>query len=243
MIDLAGTITGTSNASASSLIKRVILLGSLNGSLEATAPLYRKILVGGQVQGIGAFQDLLSIFVSGTTEGQGTAEATLYRVLPLRGRVEGQGRIQESPAWRFGGCGLLSGYLDVRRVPPPVSHMLRPIPSFRWGHEFEPDDLMLALVNSVGTPYAPASIFFRMLRVVQGGVFPVGPQVRKPVTDPKRLGVYHASGVAGELGQPGRWVIEWQWKQYSYTPIKIERRPFVVLDAVALNHTPGKNGW
>ena len=231
---LSGTVTGVGTVPTLNPIKIAVMAGLASGAGDLICLTFnRLIMFGGQAHGYGDISDHLSVLMDGTVTGQGSTSGTLFRVLPLRGSSLGIGTLLESILLPAVGLGSLMGFMDVGRVPCPVS--CTPVmPTFSWGQQFGPGELMISFTDAVGNPWAPVVVLFRMFRVVRGGtLYPVGPFNRRPVACQRRLGVYYVVGMAGEGGQPGEWVIEWRWQRSPYDPPTVERRPFKVLDAVA----------
>lgn len=248
VIELSGTVTGTGSVPALAPVKLAILGEGFGGAAVVTAKLIRTMMFGGQAFGFGEMGDHLTVQLDGTVTGQGSLTASLYRTLvavPLP--CQGRGSFIESCPEPAIGYGRIVGEPFVERVPCPLAY--RPIvPTFRWGQDFPPGELMIAFTDAVGNPWAPVVVLFRLFRVMPGGpLYPVGPFNRRPVACRRRLGVYYVVGTAGEGGQPGDWVIEWRWQRSPYDPPTIERRPFKVLDAVLAGDTSTcrctKYGW
>ncbi len=208
------------------------------------------MIFGGQTYGFGGIEDHLTIYVGGSTTGQGATSGYLIRTSAIRGFIVGTSQLYESTPEPLIGRGYLTGFIVVDRVPCPIScETLPAVKSFRWGHTFVRGDLMLSLRDG-GNPYAPIIVLYRMFQVLPGGALnPVGPFNRRPAVCGKSLGVYYATGTAGELGQPGDWIIEWRWQRSTFSPTQTVRQPFKVLDAVLDTSTPDttcrvtKYGW
>jgi len=248
VIELSGTVTGTGSVPALAPVKLAILGEGFGGAAVVTAKLIRTMMFGGQTFGFGEMGDHLTVQLDGTVTGQGSLTASLYRtltVVPLP--CQGRGSFIESWPEPAIGYGHIIGEPFVERVPCPLAY--RPIvPTFRWGQDFPPGELMIAFTDAVGNPWAPVVVLFRLFRVMPGGpLYPVGPFNRRPVACQRRLGVYYVVGTAGEGGQPGDWVIEWRWQRSPYDVPTVERRPFKVLDAVLAGETSTcrctKYGW
>jgi hypothetical protein len=245
---LSGTVSGFGSVSVLTPIKTAVMSGQVAGLGDLTALTFsRIILFGGQAHGYGEVGDHLTIILDGTFSGQGDTQAALYRVLPLSGSSLGTTALLESILGPALGVGILSGYMETAQAPCPISCTLS-VPTFRWLLPFPPGELAIAFTDAVGNPYAPVVVLFRLLRVMPSGVpYPVGPFNRRPVPCKKRLGVYYVTGMAGEGGQPGDWLVEWRWQRSPYDPPTVERRPFKVLDAVLAGDTTTcrcpKYGW
>lgn len=247
--DASGSTTGAGIISPITPVKAVVVAGTTGGVALPSGALGRTLLFGGQVYGYGSIEDHLLQVVAGSTLGAGVLTGTPVWMFPIAGRTVGAGYFYESAPEPIIGIGHLIGDAIVDRVPCPVS-CTESAPSFRYGHIFTAGDLTLAIRDTAGNPFAPIIVLYRMFRVLPGGaVFPVGPPNRRPAKCGKRLGVYYATGTAGECGQPGDWLIEWRWQKSTFAPTQVERRAFRVLDAVLDTSVPDgtcrctKYGW
>ena len=248
VIDLSGTTSGSGTILALTLTKLVIIEIPVSSSGSLSATFLRTELFGGQAYGYGMLEDELALALSGTTVGAGSLSGQPIRVAALKGDPSyGIWTFHESTLEPSCGKGWLTGLMHVDRVPCPIA--CTPIvPTFRWGQDFPPGELMIAFTDEAGIPFAPCSVVFRLFQVLSTGVlFPTGPANCRPVACQRRLGVYYVTGTAGELGQPGDWVIEWCWQKSPCDVSRVVQRCFKVLDLVA--QTPGdpcrikKYGW
>jgi hypothetical protein len=251
LYELAGTTAGAGDFSPITPVKVVVIGGSVVGIAAASTDAQRAMIFGGQVVGFGGVADQLTLYSAGNTTGQGSLSGYLVRTSSIRGSTVGSGSAFESCPEALMGKGSITAFFTVDRVPCPIACTTLPTTkTFRWGHTFVRGDLMLILRESNGNPFAPIIVLFRMFRVLNGGgLQPVGPFNRRPAVCGKSLGVYYATGTAGELGQPGDWIIEWRWQRSTFSPTHTERYSFRVLDAVLDTSIPDKTcrvqkyGW
>ncbi len=129
---------------------------------------------------------------------------------------------------------------------------LTPVPcppkQFRWGHMFGIGDLVLRLVDTSGNPLSAFDVRYTMMRTFPGGaVLQAGPGGKVPVM--QKVGLYYATGIAGENGQPGNWIIRWCYRRNFGGPVSTSDAPFIVVDSVS-RPVPGdracrttKYGW
>jgi hypothetical protein len=127
-------------------------------------------------------------------------------------------------------------------VRPPVPVQL-PVKTLRWMQTLGRNDLCLHLSNKSG-PYSPVSITYTLYQVSKSGVpLPVGGR-KAPVKG--NVGEFYASGTAGEMGQPGQWIIRWEvTPDFGAETLVFEQR-FDVLDYVARtpqSPTQARKGW
>lgn len=132
------------------------------------------------------------------------------------------------------GTVTIRAYVEVLKVPraycPP-----RRVKVFRWGYILTRGDLELVVCDSSGNPFAPVVVLFAFYQIVHGGQrMLVGPPNRRPAVDGSegKPGRYYATGTAGELGQPGEWVVVWRYQRSWWTPTVTFEEHFKVLDEV-----------
>lgn len=227
-ISVGGTFTGTGV-----LLETVSLIhvasGLLVGSDGLSGGVRQMMVVGGQVYGTGTLADLLSETVAGTLMGSGTLVGTPHyflggRPLPM----VGSGTLGDHFPLPMIGHGDLVGLLDVVEVPdrcPPDLSV------FRWMQQFEIGDLELHLTDDDGLPYGPVVILYTLYQVLSDSVrVLVGAPDRHPAQ--QGVGYYYATGIAGEFGQPGEWVIQWRVQRFWYSLPVIFEQHFFVKDAV-----------
>lgn len=146
------------------------------------------------------------------------------------------------------GVGILTGYMEVTRVPPPICQTPPINTTFRWGQVFTKGGLEICVVDGSGNPIGPVCITYTLYQL-QRGCAPkqVGPSGRKPVSP--SVGCYYVTGTAGECGQPGLWLVRWRYQRTFGDPMVERDCYFQVLDSV-LCPVPGdtlprtcKYGW
>ncbi len=104
-----------------------------------------------------------------------------------------------------------------------------PSECLRFKEFLHDDELTISLWDSTGH-ISPVRIVYRLYQVrSDGSRFQVGSQ-RVPVE--KSVGEYYAAERAGELGQPGDWVVVWEFQKDSQTAPQLEEMAFRVSDAV-----------
>lgn len=184
--------------------------------------------------------------LSGTLEGS----SDLSEIVNLWGFASGSSQLAISEPDRIYGAAVLTAHMEVLHTLPPVYQNPAKVGTrLRWGQPLGPHDLVLQLLSNRGTPMGPVCISYTMYQVTSGYCTPVqvGVGNRKPGT--MKLGCYYATGVAGECGQPGLWVIRWKYQRtFGEQPIEKDCY-FYVLDSV-LCPVPGdtlirnrKMGW
>lgn len=247
--DLSGSTTGAGIVTPITPTKIAVVGGTTIGSAPVDGTVTRNLIVGGQAYGYGSIEDHLLVLGEGLATGASVAQGTLYRILPVQGKVIGSARLFESAPERIVGRANVNVSYIVDHIPCPIECPAA-VPTLRWGQTLGVGDLMLAIRDLAGNPFAPIIVLYRLYQVLPGGgLLPVGDPNRRPAKCGKRLGVYYVTGIAGDCGQPGDWVVEWRWQRSTFAPTQMERRPFKVLDAVLDTSTPdgtcrvNKYGW
>ncbi len=169
---------------------------------------------------------------AGQVDGQATVLGLGFRTVNASGYIFGIGRFLWSgaPLPIFGKATLVG--------EPVVDHPLSAVRAivaepkgFRYLQLLQRGDLPIYICNGTG-PVSPVWIGFTMYQVLPCGARKrVGPFQRTPVKG--LVGEYYATGRAGESGQPGNWVIVWEWKHYFNGATQSKEMNFQVLDAVA----------
>jgi len=129
----------------------------------------------------------------------------------------------------------------------PVRAIVSDPKTFSYMQRFQRGDLPIHFSTAQGS-YVPATVSYTLYQVREDGTRKrVGPRNRVPVAG--TFGEFYVTGRAGESGQPGRWVVKWEYQRnYSY-PVEEKEMAFQVVDAATLNcpldTTPRCNryGW
>jgi hypothetical protein len=210
------------------------------------------IILGAQMRGSGTLQDKLLIALSGVLSGAGAISGTIsqiYAAHPLP--LVGSGGLHDSIPLPLNGFGTLSGFAELVQVPRPFCPP-RHDKVFRFGYILTRGDLELRVCDAAGNTFAPVVVLYAFYQIVAGGQrMLVGPPNRRPATDTSggKVGRYYATGTAGELGQPGEYVIVWRYQRSWWTPTMTFEEHFKVVDEVtsgdpgALNGRCCKYGW
>jgi hypothetical protein len=101
---------------------------------------------------------------------------------------------------------------------------------FKWGYVFQRGDLPIFITDTAGNPVSPFKVTFTLFRYSKGACGPmrVGPCDRTPVM--ADVGEYYVSGVAGQCGQPGDWLVEWKFQESFGSQFALDRFGFKVFD-------------
>jgi hypothetical protein len=96
--------------------------------------------------------------------------------------------------------------------------------------------------NTYTSPY---TVMYSLCEVLSNGLVVRRTPTHCAVQD--NVGVYHAVGFAGEGGQPGQWLVRWEWQMYFGGPTETRDDPFMVVDCASNpnDHLPRakKDGW
>jgi hypothetical protein len=226
--------------------------GTVSGAGSVTGTAYRKMIVSGRVEGDGALTLGHQLEAGGTLAGSGSVTGTLRVIKSVSGNVRGSGAVVLSYPEPLVGSGTLTAFMEVTRVPPsPCSSPTSPCcPTleFRWLQAFQKGDLTLSVVDNLGRPVGPVEVSYALFQVLPSCVLvPHGCGGRQPAM--ASLGVYYATGNAGEGGQPGLWLIRWSYRKSIGGPVIVQDVNFRVVDSI-LRHIPGdltqrgcKYGW
>ena len=219
------------------------LSGILLGSGGVQAALAQTHLMGGQLKGGGILKDPYDIIFTLQFDGAGDVSGTLekgviFRTLPL----SGSGTIAESVPLPLYGRGDLASYLDVVSIPTTCPCLCPPtIKTFRYGQAFQSGDLSLCVLDGHRQHYTPTSIYYTLYQVTPSGTkLVVGPYRRTP--SQRGIGTFYATGVAGELGQPGEWRIVWNYAGLR-GPVQVEQPYQVTASALDPSCGCAPNGW
>jgi hypothetical protein len=219
------------------------LSGILLGVGDVTGHLAASMIFGGQVTGKGILEDPYDVLFPVTLDGAGDLAGTLEKGVILRAlALSGAGTLAESVPLPLTGHGDLSAYLDVYSIPFTCPCLCPPkLVSFRYGQAFQPKDLGLCVRDAAGQHYAPAAITYTLYQVAAGGQkIVVGPYRRTP--SQQSLGTYYATGVAGDLGQPGEWRIVWRYEG-PRGPVEVEQPFLVTATPVTTSCGCAPTGW
>jgi hypothetical protein len=150
---------------------------------------------------------------------------------------------------------IIAGYNYQAPVLPPI---LRTRTTSRlvafpyWATFFEPHHLPLYVYEKDDDkrrhPVEPYKVTFALYQVKDMFLMPVGPDAREPAHGPG-VGHFYVTGVVGEGGQPGIWMVRWTVQETFFSQSFTKDYYFEVLDAVSAHFpddkTPRgrKRGW
>jgi hypothetical protein len=185
------------------------------------------------------------------SDGHAAGQATVFglgqRILTARGYVFGTSVLAFSSLLPIFGQGTLVGFAVVDKALPAVNAIVGPTKCFRFLQLLQRGDLPIYISNYAG-PVAPVSVTYTLFQIrPDGSRRQVGPAFRQPVQG--LVGEFYATGRAGESGQPGQWVIRWEFQRTFQSAPQCKEMCFSVLDAVAARDprdvTPRcrKYGW
>ena len=133
---------------------------------------------------------------------------------------------------------IIYGY-GILTCSPVIEHTtpLRAIVSdakaFHYMQHLQRGDLPIHFSTATGS-YVPATVSYTLYQQRSDGTRKrVGPAKRIPVAG--SFGEFYAVGRAGESGQPGQWIIKWEYQQNYSFPVEEKEMAFQVVDAATLN--------
>lgn len=167
------------------------------------------------------------------------------RIVSASVRLQGGSKVTISMPTPMVGYGNLSAFYVVDKILPPLCQQTTP-PTLRWGQDIQRGMLGVWLSDYVNCPISPFRVSYTLFMVTPSGqLTQVGPCNRTPAKGD--IGEFYVTGIAGDLGQPGRWLIRWTYQVSFNGPCYYEQMPFDVLDAwLARVPDPNricKKGW
>lgn len=231
VLDGSGLIIGIASPSGTAAMS-YYASGLISGSATATAASGVLRLASGLIEGEGTLSWDYLIDGEGVAAGQAVMTGTSFRTINGRGRIVGVGRFlwAGAPLPIFG-TAIVVGNPVVDRHIQAVRAIVAPPRGFRYLQLLQRGDLPIYLCNNTG-PVSPVWVGFTMYQILPCGARKrIGPFQRTPVKGV--VGEFYAVGRAGESGQPGNWVIVWEWKQHFNGAVQSKEMEFQVLDAVA----------
>lgn len=224
--DFSDTITGTSSVSGiGAVIYRdsVIILGE--SILTDNLSLVDSLLVIGQAN---VSSPVAGVIYSGAATFYGQATLTFEEFEPIIGQT------------------LMTAFADVVKAPTVCACVCEQPKNYRMGSLLDSQDLDISLSNPVG-PFDPVCISYTLHQVVKGCVSKQMGLSRKPGHD--AVGHYYVSGMIGDCGQPGLWLVRWRYQSSFGGPFYEKDCYFYLVDSV-LCPVPGdtlvrvrKYGW
>jgi hypothetical protein len=243
-----GSVSGSGNPSDVLSVLNLVQ-ATVSGTSTVSGAIELIIGFSGVASGSGGPSDGLTVDAVGTASGTSTVSAgTLVQIYSLVGIVSGQGTVALSVPEPAVGVAIVSGFMEVLCIPPPICETPQVQKYFRWGHQFVPGDLTIQVTGQMGNPLGPVCIRYTLYQV-ERGCAPIqrGPSGRHPGN--AGVGSYYATGFAGECGQPGLWLIRWSYQKTFGDSFQERDCYFYVVDSV-LCPVPGdtlprncKYGW
>lgn len=228
-VNASGTASGVGTMTATVSVLRGGV-GIAAGSSTVTGSGGVVYISTGQIGGLGEL--LWDNFVDSDGSISGLATVTGYgrRILWARGWIFGSSRMTFSYPLPIYGKGTLTGSPVVDRVPLAIYAIVAPSKCFRYLQTFQRGDLPIYISNPAGA-VSPVRVAYTLYQVrPDGSRRQVGPLNRTPVQG--IVGEFYATGRAGESGQPGEWVIRWEFQRTFQSEVQTKEMSFRVLDAV-----------
>lgn len=231
LVDGSGTAVGTSTSSGSSV--SIFRVGSSVLGDASTSSVAGTLQIStGIINGTSLLEWDYFVNGAGQADGLTTLTGAGLRVINGGGRIFGVGQLLWAGApmiiW---GHGIMVGEPVVDHHLPAINAVTCPPATFRYLQWLQRGDLPLFLCDMAG-PVSPVWVRFTLHQVLPCGTRrQVGPGQRVPVQG--EVGEYYAVGRAGESGQPGNWVIVWEFRRNFQSATQSTEMQFRVLDAVS----------
>jgi len=184
----------------------------------------------GQAYGTGTLSFDEFVDSDGHASGSATVLGSGLHVITAKGYIFGTSALTFSYPLPIFGQGTLVGFPVVDKVLPAINAIVGPTKCFRYLQLFQRGDLPIYISNHAG-PVSPVLVTYTLFQLrPDGSRKQIGPSGRTPVQGV--VGEFYATGRAGESGQPGQWVIRWEFQRTFQSAMQCKEMCFQVLDAV-----------
>ena len=162
---------------------------------------------------------------SATIDGTSTVTADGIRVRTAKAVSVGSSQFLD------GSPPVLSGTSLMTEMAQVSTHVVATgLRTFIWMQLFQRGNLAVQFCDGEN-PVIPYDVYYRLTFIrPDGSRMRVGP--RKKIPARGGAGEYYVTGLAGEHGQPGEWLVQWFYKHYPTSSIKTVEMSFQILDAV-----------
>lgn len=226
----AGTASGVSTPSGAAAITHHVS-SSVSGGSATTSAAGTLYLGSGLIEGTSLLDWDYFVNGGGQSDGQATTTGSGFRIINGGGRIVGVGQFLWAGApLPIRGTTTMVGEPVVDHHLPAIRAIVSPPKSFRYLQWFQRGDLPVYICDRAG-PVSPVWVRFTMYQVLPCGARKVvGPNRRVPVQG--EVGEFYVTGRAGETGQPGNWVVLWEYRRNLQSATQSKEMEFQVLDAV-----------
>lgn len=225
-----GTAAGTSSASGLVYITHGAA-GTAAGVATTAGTAGSEFIVSGLVHGQATVSGDVTTPAAGTAAGQATVPpATAVRMVSVKGAVVGTSQLFWSYPLPMRGTSSMAAHVEIETHLPAIRAVVAPPKTFRYMQVLQRGDLPVYLCDKRG-PVSPHGVSFTLYqRRPDGSQFQVGPMARAPAEG--EVGEYYVTGRAGESGQPGCWLVRWEWQRSFDGATQTKDMEFRVEDAV-----------
>lgn len=229
----AGTASGAATVSGTAAV-----LAGIGETIPGTATTAGSVglnqISTGQVSGTSIVSVDLTTPASGTAAGTSTvSQVTPTRFRDFSGYIFGKGTLVWSYPRPMVGKTVIASHVVVTTVEPAIRAVVAPPKCFRYHQGLQRGDLSIFISVRAG-PLSPYKVTYTMFQLrPSGSRFQVGPAHRTPSSG--SVGEYYATGRAGDAGQPGDWIIRWEYQRSFGGAFQTKEQEFRVLDAVLAN--------
>lgn len=231
LLDASGAADGTSTVTSDAAV-RVARAAAFGGSASVVAAAGVGYLSNATFPGTSSLAWKYTLDASATFAGVAASAGNGSVSVAAKALAEGSSRFLYIPPHWFRGTAFIT-------VVPVVDRHLRPLraitlgpKTFRWLQPLQRGDLPVFVCDG-HTPMTPFRVTYSLLQVrADGSRRYVGPRDRVPAAG--EVGEFYATGEAGQGGQAGPWLIEWQLQRTAGSRPEFVEMRFRVLDAVAV---------
>jgi hypothetical protein len=191
-------------------------------------------IVSGAVHGSSSMTGDMTRPVAGETSGASTVSGSIVRMQTIGGIATGTSSLVYIVEYQHvQGSSSVVSHVDVEEHLPAINAIVAPPKAFYYLQLLQRGDLPIYICDKTG-PIAPARVTYTMFFVRSNSTrVQVGPGSKSPAKG--EVGEYYAVGRAGERGQPGCWVIRWEFQRFIESDVETIEMEFRVEDSVLEN--------
>lgn len=233
LLNVSGTVGGTGELlELDPLVTRRFATSSASGSGDISGTSAGRYIFSGYTKGAGGLLDPWVKDFAGTASGSGALQpATLYTTVRMYGLAQGRGDIALSGyPLTARGAGDIRGYLDIVKIRV-ICTCGTSTPQIGWGDSLSRGDLTLCLKDFGGNPITPYCVWYTLYRMMGQFKVQVGANRRTPISP--QVGEFYAVFTPGDEGQPGDWIIQWNWQFSASSLTQSFEYHFKLLDAAS----------
>lgn len=203
--------------------------GQADGAASTTGSGGVLYLSTGIAHGQGTLEWDFILEADGTAHGVAYVSGSAIRIRNARGFIRGSTTMVWSYPLPMVGRTVMAGHAEVERVLT-LRAITAPAKCFRYLQLLQRGDCSIFISDATGA-VSPAQITYTIYQKrPDGSRRQVGPAGRTPGRG--CVGEFYVTGRAGEGGQPGDWVVRWEYRRSFQGYPEVKEQEFRVLDAV-----------